>query len=250
MEAVDPAARIVGLLVPHAGIIYSGPVAAYAFQRVRGLAVEVVAILCPSHFHDDGPLLTSAHAAYETPLGVVPVDQAAVGQVRAALAEALGLPANLALAAIRHDREHAIEIELPFLQQVLAPGFSLLPLMLRDQTAPVARAAAEALAGVLAGRRSLVIASSDLSHYHPQPVALRLDQELLRPVEAFDPAGVLAVHEAGRGFACGVGALTGALWAARALGASTVRVVRHATSGDVSGDYDAVVGYAAAVFLQ
>jgi AmmeMemoRadiSam system protein B len=243
-------AGVLGLLAPHAGIIYSGPVAAYAFQRVRGLAVDVVAILCPSHFHDDGPVLTSAHAVYQTPLGGVPVERTLVDQFRAALAGGLRLPDDLALPALRRDREHAIEIELPFLQRALAPGYQLVPLMLRDQTALVARAVAQALAGVLAGRRALVIASSDLSHYHPQPAALRLDQELLRQVEAFDPDAVLATHASGRGFACGVGALAAALWTARALGATTVQVVQHATSGDVSGDYDAVVGYAAAVFLQ
>lgn len=248
--AGPPYPGLVGVLAPHAGLIYSGPVAAYAFEPARGLAVERVIILCPSHFHDDGPVLTSAHAAYETPLGCVPVDQAGVAQVRAALAAALRLPGELALPAVRRDREHAIEIELPFLQRVLAPGFQLLPLMLRDQSAPVARAVAQAVTGVLAGRAGLVVASSDLSHYYAQPAALRLDQELLRQVEAFDPEAVLAAQEAGRGFACGAGALSATLWAARALGAGTARVVRHATSGDVSGDYAAVVGYAAALFFQ
>lgn len=252
-EAPDDApaaARLVGLLAPHAGLVYSGPVAAYAFRCVRGLALDVVAILCPSHFHDDAPLLTSGHDAYQTPLGEVAVDQELAARLRRALSERLGWPADAALPALRRDREHAIEIELPFLQRVLAPGFKLLPVMLRDQSEPVAAALGRALAESLPGRRALVIASSDLSHYYPQAAALALDGEMLRRVAAFDPAAVLAAQAAGLGFACGAGALAAALWAARDLGATTARVLRHATSGDVSGDYDQVVGYAAAVFLR
>jgi len=129
------AADVVGLLAPHAGLMYSGPVAACAFGAVRGASVEVVALVCPSHFHDDGPVLTSGHQAYATPLGVVPVDAAGLAVVRTALAAELGGPPEQLLVAIREDQEHAIEIELPFLQRVLAGGFSLLPIMLRDQSA-------------------------------------------------------------------------------------------------------------------
>lgn len=243
-------ARIIGLLAPHAGLVYSGPVAACAFKWVRGLAVDVVAILCPSHFHDDAPLLTSGHGAYQTPLGEVAVDQELAAQLRRALSERLGWPPDAALPALRRDHEHAVEIELPFLQRVLAPGFVLLPVMLRDQSEPVAAALGQALAEVLHGRRALVIASSDLSHYHSQATALALDDEMLRRVAAFDPAAVLAVQAAGLGFACGAGAIAAALWAARDLGALTARVMRHATSGDVSDDYDRVVGYAAALFIR
>ncbi|MBP7690865.1 MAG: AmmeMemoRadiSam system protein B [Anaerolineales bacterium] len=243
------AARVVGVLAPHAGLLYSGPVAAHAFQWVRGQAFEVVVILSPSHFHADGPVLTSAHAAYTTPLGAVPVDQPLLAQIRARLAAALNTPAAAALPALAYDREHAIEMELPFLQRVLAPGFQLAPLMLREQTAPVAAALGALLGELLAGRRALLVVSSDLSHYYPQAEAERLDQALLAPVAAFDPAAVLAVHAAGRGYACGAGALAAGLWAAGALGAHSARVVGYATSGAVSGDYAAVVGYAAAVFL-
>lgn len=242
--------EVVGLLAPHAGLIYSGPVAAYAYQWVRGQTFDCVAVLSPSHFHDDGPVVTSACAVYATPLGRVPVDQPLLAELRWRLAKTLQLPPESALPALRHDREHAVEIELPFLQQVLAPGFQLVPLMLRDQTAEVAGALGACLADLLAGRRALLVASSDLSHYRPQPAAVRLDHELLRQLETFDPAALLAADASGRGQACGVGALAAVLWAARALGARTVRVLRHATSGDVSGDYDAVVGYAAAVFLK
>jgi hypothetical protein len=239
-DLAPPNGEVVGLIAPHAGHMYSGAVAGHAFKAVQGARFDVAAVLCPSHFHDDGPLLTSGHTAYHTPLGDVPVAHEVIGQLRAALG-------SVSLVAIRHDREHAIEIELPFLQRALAGEFKLLPVMLRDQTAPVARALGQALADVLAGQRALIVGSSDLAHFLSQAETESLDAEMLNQIDAFDPDGVLLTQAAGRGFACGHGAIAAALWAARALGATRARVVKHATSGDVSGDYASVVGYGAAV---
>jgi AmmeMemoRadiSam system protein B len=247
---VGSAEAVVGLLVPHAGHVYSGAVAANAFRAVQGAPVEVVALVCPSHFHADGPVITTAHDGYVTPLGTVPVDRVAVEQLRSELAAALGLPPERALVEIRDDQEHAIEIELPFLQRALAAEFRLLPVMLRDQGQAQARALGEALARTLRGQKALIVASSDLSHYFPQSQAIQLDAEMLRQVEAFDPDGVLAAQAEGRGQACGPGVIASVLWAARALGATQARVVRRATSGDVSGDFDQVVGYGAAVLWK
>ena len=241
--SAPPGGPVLGLIAPHAGHLYSGGVAGQAFKTIQGARFEVVAILCPSHFHADGPLLTSGHAAYHTPLGEVPVAQALATHLRAALAP-------IPFVAIRNDREHAIEIELPFLQRALASEFQLLPIMMRDQSAPVARALGQALAVVLAGRNALVVGSSDLAHFLTQAETDALDAEMLKQVNAFDPEGVLQTHQSGRGFACGHGAIAATLWAARALGATHARVLKHATSGDVSGDYTSVVGYGAAVIWK
>jgi AmmeMemoRadiSam system protein B len=243
-------AEVVGLLVPHAGHRYSGAVAAHAFRAVQGLAMDVVVVMCPSHYHADGPVLTSAHEAYATPLGRVAVDRPALERLRAGLARALQAPPEQVLVGLRNDREHAIEIELPFLQRTLAPGFRLLPLMLRDQSPAMARALAAALAESLRGQRALLVASSDLSHHYPHPIARQLDAALLQRVAAFDPDGVLAVNAAGQGQACGSGVIAATLWAARELGATQARVVHHATSGEVNGDLEQVVGYAAGIMIK
>ncbi|MCC7360258.1 MAG: AmmeMemoRadiSam system protein B [Anaerolineales bacterium] len=240
-----PNCAVVGLLAPHAGHTYSGAVAARAFRAVQGQAYDLVVIAGPSHFHADGPLLTSGHSHYATPLGSVPVDQAALAALQAALTQD-----GRALTPLRHDHEHALEIELPFLQRALAPGFALLPLMLRDQGQARAQALGAALALVLAGRRALLVASSDLSHFYPQAVANQMDAVMLAAVAAGDPAALLRAQAEGRGQACGVGALAAVLWAAQALGAAQMTVVAHATSGDVTGDYAEVVGYGAAVFWK
>jgi len=252
VKSEPPAGEIVGLIAPHAGLQYSGSVAAHAFGAVRGTEFETVVIMCPSHFHADGPVLTSGHEAYATPLGAVKVNQDLVASVSAELEAGLSFSGREALTALRHDREHAIEIELPFLQRVLPGGFSLLPIMLRDQSERITRALGLALAKALAalGGRALVVGSSDLSHYYPQARAQQLDMEMLSQVDAFDPEGVLAAEAEGRGFACGHGAIAAALWTARELGATRARVVKHATSGDVTGDYSGVVGYGAAVIWR
>ena len=247
-----PPGQIVGIVAPHAGLRYSGPVAAWAYACLQnpdvwqgGPRPEIVAILGPLHDYTSAALLTTGHDAYRTPLGTTPVDRQAVGGLDIALRERLGD----GLTALRGDAEHAIEIELPFLQHVLGE-FRLLPVMICDQRPATIEALGRALAETLRGCPALLVASSDLSHYRPQQVAERLDAELLRRVAAFDPLGVLSAEREGTGYACGAAAIAATLWAAGELGADRVDVLRYATSGDVTGDYQAVVGYGAAAIWQ
>ncbi len=238
--------EVVALIAPHAGHRYSGAVAGYAFSAVRGRAFDLVAVISPFHQVASAPLLASAHSAYETPLGVIPVDLAALSALDAALRDGNGP----AVSRIPYDHEHSLEIELPFLQRALAGGFKLLPIMVRAQEPPVAQSLARALAGLLRGRNALLVASTDLSHFYDQSTANALDAEMLRRIEAFDPEGIFEAERSGKGFACGHAAVAAVLWAARDLGADTVRVLRHATSGDVTGDFSSVVGYGAAVVIK
>ncbi len=237
--------RVTGLMAPHAGHRYSGAVAGYAFAAVRGMTPNLVAVISPMHHPYGQPALTTAHQAYGTPLGIIPVAAEAVAQVSDGLRQRTGF----GLTPVSNDSEHALEIELPFLQRALAGEFQLVPIMLRAQDADTARALGAALADALRGRDVLLVASTDLSHYHAQQEAQRLDGAILEAVAAFDPQRLYAAALAGQGEACGLGALAAVMWASRALGAQRAQVLRHATSGDVTGDTSAVVGYAAAVFL-
>jgi AmmeMemoRadiSam system protein B len=238
--------ELIGVVAPHAGHRYSGPVAGYAFAAARGLSPGLVAVIAPMHQPYDGSLLTTAHTAYATPLGSVPVDEQAVHALDARLKESLGL----GLTPVAYDQEHSLEIELPFLQRALAAPFSLLPVMVRAVAPPISRALASALAETLLGRDFLMVASTDLSHYRTQQVAEAMDSEMLARLEALDPDGLFDTEATGRGQACGLGALAAVLWAARDLGADRVNILRHATSGDVTGDYSAVVGYGAAAIYR
>ncbi len=228
---------LVGILAPHAGHRYSGPVAGYAFKAVQGMEVDLVVIAGPSHHHFPGVVLTTAHDAYWTPLGHVPVAHDLIDALRQ----------HMPITALREDPEHAIEIELPFLQRVLGE-FRLLPLALMDQSLALAQQLGEALAELVSGKKVLLVASSDLSHFYPQAVANQLDQQVLDAVNAYDPAAVIAAEADGRKIACGHGALSTIMIAAQHLGANAAQVVNYATSGDVSRDYRRVVGYGAALF--
>lgn len=237
---------VLAIIAPHAGHFYSGPVAGYAFAVLKGMAPDIVAVISPMHQPYYDPLLTSDHEAYQTPLGSIPIDRVAVQELDATLEKKLGF----GIQSVRQDREHAVEIELPFLQRALEQGFSLLPVMIRDQSAQVIKSLGFALAEVLKTRSVLLVASTDLSHFYPQSSAARLDKEMLRRIESFDPQAVLQAENEGVGFACGRGAVAAVLWAARELGGNHVQVLHYATSGDVSGDYHQVVGYGAAVVTK
>jgi len=237
---------LIGVIAPHAGHRYSGPVAGYAFAAARGLTPDLVAVLSPMHQPYHQPLITTAHSAYTTPLGAVPVDFDAVNSLDAALHPRLGF----GLSQVAHDHEHSLEIELPFLQRIFRHEWKLLPLMVRAVSPQVSQSVGEALAEVLRGKNFLLVASTDLSHFYTQKEANQLDGEMLRQIESFDPAAIFETEANEKGFACGLGAMTAILWAAKTLGADTVKVLHHATSGDVTGDFTSVVGYGAAAILK
>lgn len=238
--------EVIAVVAPHAGHRYSGAVAGYAFTALRDLAPGLVAVIAPMHHPYPQPLITSSHQAYVTPLGSVPIDQAALDELDTFLKSDIGI----GLSAVPRDPEHSLEIELPFLQRVLPPGFKLLPVMVRAHDPLVSEALGKALARVLRGKSYALVASTDLSHFYDQETANRLDSELLRQIESFSPHGVFEAERTGKGFACGHAAVAAVLWAAKELGGDTVKILKYATSGEVTGDFSSVVGYGAAAVLK
>jgi AmmeMemoRadiSam system protein B len=238
--------HVIGVIAPHAGHKYSGPVAGYSFAAVRGWHFDLVAVLSPMHRPSFEQLLTTSHESYGTPLGEVPVDKDALAELDARMR----LVMDDGLTPVAYDQEHSLEIELPFLQRALDGNFKIIPVMVRSQSALILRQLGLALSETLRGKNSLVVASTDLSHFYSQNQALVFDSEMLRRIESFSPEDVARAEIEEMGFACGLGALTAALWTAKFLGADSVKVLRHATSGDMTGDFSSVVGYGAAVMLK
>jgi AmmeMemoRadiSam system protein B len=230
--------RPMGLLAPHAGLKFSGPVAAHSYAFVRDMVFDTVVVIGPMHHPIPGSVLTSAHSHYETPLGCVPIDRGVL----------YSLGRSIPLTELRDDPEHSVEIELPFLQRVLKPGFSLVPIMLRDQSLKQAQALGQALATLLNDRKVLIVASSDLSHFYKQEIANKLDKIMLNHVGWMDAERVIDCNERGTAFACGAGAIATVICALQALGADRAQIVGYGTSGDVTGDLERVVGYGAAMF--
>jgi hypothetical protein len=249
LESADPSplpGDVVGLVAPHAGHIYSGPVAANAFKTVQGQHFDRVVVLSPLHVYNPRPVLTSAHSAYQTPLGLLPVDREAVAKVDAALQNRTGLN----LTPVARDREHALELELPFLQRTLEGEFGLVPIMVRDQTRQVAHELGLALAEALDPQTTLLVASSDLSHYYPEAQANQLDGLVMKTLATFSPEALFDLQDRGLGQACGLSPITAVLWAAKQWGADQVTLLDYNTSGAVTGDSSSVVGYGAAAITR
>ncbi|MBM3778404.1 MAG: AmmeMemoRadiSam system protein B [Acidimicrobiia bacterium] len=236
------------LIAPHAGLAYSGPVAACAYALVRGHRYRAVVLVGPSHFVGFDGVAIWPRGAWETPLGEVAVDEV--------LAEAIARrDASIREYPRAHEREHSLEMQLPFVAHVL-PGVPIVPMVMGFQHRETVDGLGLALGRAVAMREAsgdgpvLLVASSDLSHYLDAPRAARLDAVVARHVEAFDPDGLMEVLEQEPSHACGGGPMVSVMRAAAALGASRAGVLRYADSGDVSGDKSAVVGYLAAAFWQ
>jgi len=237
-EAAGHLAELVALIAPHAGLMYSGPVAAHAYRQLRDRSVSLVVLVGPSHFLTFEGVSIYRAGGFDTPLGVAEIDEECASAIMAAA------PIVHERAAA-HVREHSLEMQLPFLKRV-APAARIVPLVVGRQTAETARALGEALGAVLKGRNALLVASTDLSHYHDAATAARLDGVVIDHVSRFDADGLQRALDGGAEHACGGGPLVAVMRAARHLGARDAVILRYADSGDVSGDKSTVVGYLAA----
>jgi len=242
--------EILALVVPHAGYIYSGFTAAHAFKALIGSRFSRVILLSPSHQYYREPLLTSGHEAYATPLGAIPVDREALN----ALGRLLQAASGPDITPIRRDREHSLEIELPFLQIVLPEGFSLVPLMLVSQSVELIHALSDALARYMLPlppeEKTLLVASSDLSHFYTEKQARQLDTRVLNALEEMDIDKLYVLNASGKGQACGMAPILTVLRTCRALDADKLVIADYRTSADVTRDLDSVVGYGSAVITK
>jgi MEMO1 family protein len=241
----DLSGQVIGLLAPHAGHRYSGLTAAYAYKTVQNKPRKLVVILSPFHSYFQGYFLTTAHSAYQTPLGNIHV-----AQDELLILDSLLKKQNLALIQSSRDEEHSIEIQLPFLQRSWKTDFDLLPLMVRSQNPQMLTCLADSLFQVIKNIDFLLVASSDLSHFYPLEVAETLDSEMLRRVKSLDPFGVLSAEADGSAAACGAGAVAAMLLTSRLAGANRVQILNYSTSADSTGDSSSVVGYGSAAVLS
>jgi MEMO1 family protein len=241
----DLPGEVVALVAPHAGYIYSGGVAGHAFKTISGHHFDCVCVLSPMHQYYPQPLLTTAHTAYRTPLGEIRLAADKLSLIHDQLSEKIGL----GLTPVSRDQEHSLEIELPFLQVALEGNFTLVPIMMRDQSSHVAYALGEVLAHVLSDN-CLLVASSDLSHFYTQSQAEQLDHNVLSALVDFSPEALFELKAQGQGQACGLAPIATTLWAAAKLGATDVTLLQYDTSASTTGDTSSVVGYGAAVITR
>jgi MEMO1 family protein len=226
----------IGCVAPHAGYIYSGSVAGAVYSRLE--IPQHCVILCPNHTGKGRPLAVMANTTWQTPLGEVAAD-ADLG------ARLLHRFPALQEDSAAHRGEHAIEVQLPFLQ-ARQPELNIVPIAVGTSNFDVLRGLGEALADVIADREEkvLIVASSDMNHYESDAITRVKDHKAIERVLAMDARGLWEVVMNEDITMCGFGPTIVMLTAAKLLGATSATLVKYATSGDVSGDYEAVVGYA------
>jgi AmmeMemoRadiSam system protein B len=230
---------IKGLIVPHAGYMYSGPTAAHAYALLRQESFSLVVVVSPSHREYFDGISVFPGDAYGTPLGKVPV----AVHARERLIQAS--PA-IQESAVGHGDEHAVEVQLPFLQALLG-SFEFLPIVVGDQRREYCYALGEALAATFREERVLLVASTDLSHYHSGAVADKLDAVATEDIRTMDFDALMRHLELQQTEACGGGPTVSVMIALHRMGVKQMTILHHSNSGDVTGDYRQVVGYLSAV---
>jgi AmmeMemoRadiSam system protein B len=234
-----PPGRLVALISPHAGLRYSGPVAAHAYSLLRGRSGLTAVLVGPSHRMAFDGVAVATRGAFETPLGRVPIDEEIAGRL-------VAHGGKIVDEMRPHREEHSLEMQLPFLQHIV-PAVRIVPVLMGSQERGEAEMLARALVGALEGSDALLIASSDLSHYHPAPEANALDAKVVEDVRRLDPEGLMDRLERFHGHACGGGPMVAVMKAARDRGADRATILEYGDSGDVAeGDKSHVVGYLAA----
>jgi len=234
---------IVALISPHAGYMYSGQVAAYAYKLVEGRAFDSVVVVAPSHRVLFKGASLYNRGGYRTPLGIVPIDTELSKKMMERRKEIQFLPEA-------HSQEHSLEVQIPFLQVVLKT-FNLIPIVMEPYWSwETCQSVASAIAETVKGKRVLLVASTDLSHFYTYNIAVELDKIFLNHIERFDVEGLNRDLKNNRTEACGGGPVVTIMLAAKMLGANHGKVLKYANSGDVTGDRSRVVGYAAAVFYK
>lgn len=235
--------RLLAIVAPHAGYIYSGGVAGYSYSRLKGRDIRKVILLGPTHYAAVNGAVIYPGGGMNTPLGTVRIDES--------LARSLAdEKAGVKLDAGPFEREHCLEVQLPFLQKVLK-DFSIVPILVGRMTKDSYRHLGDSIAAVLKNDDSaLVVISSDLSHYHDSATASVMDKKVLDAIERLSAGDLERLVVSGEGEACGAGPVLYGMAAARGAGANEAKLYRYADSGDVSGDRKAVVGYGALGFYR
>ncbi|MBU1862286.1 MAG: AmmeMemoRadiSam system protein B [Candidatus Omnitrophica bacterium] len=231
------------LISPHAGYIYSGPVAAYGYKLLRGNKFDIVAVLAVSHYYPFQGASVFDGTSYETPLGNIPIDQEAAALLR-------GASPLIGFHAFAHEREHSLEVQLPFLQVVLEDHFKLIPIVIGDTSYETAQAVAHELAKIAQTKNILVVASTDLSHFEPYRKANQMDEQTVQEIMRMSPQGLQSFFKEKTASACGKCPVVTALMYADLIGAREATVLKYANSGDTAGDKSNVVGYVSIAIIK
>ncbi len=237
VKRVELEGELVALIAPHAGYIYSGPVAAYSYKQLEGKNFDTVILIGPSHYIGFAGASVYDHGSYQTPLGLVEVDSDLANKIIAQDESIRYIPQA-------HLREHSLEVQLPFLQRILK-DFRILPILISDPSLKNCQTLADTIAKNIEGKKVLIVASTDLSHYQPYSKACQLDRITLDAILTLNPEEVAKKSDM-----CGKAAVLTTIMVAKRLGADKATALKYLNSGDTAGPKDGVVGYGAVAITK
>ena len=238
----DSDEKIYGVICPHAGFVYSGPVACHSFYSLSSSSSKLAIIVGPNHYGIGQNTASMIDVSWKTPLGLVEVDSDSVLELR----EHLDI---LEIDSFSHSKEHSIEVQIPILQEVFSDEMKILPISLINQEQKTATLVGSAIAKIAQEKDALLIGSSDFTHYEENEFAYRQDLALIDPILKLDVDEFYKILHERKVTACGFGAIASIMTACKELGATQGKLLKYATSGDVSGDKSSVVGYASIIFV-
>jgi len=234
--------KIFGIICPHAGYVYSGPTACHSYKSIVSQNPELVIIIGPNHFGIGKDVATMIDSEWQTPLGRVKVDSESAREI-------VEKSKFIEIDEYSHSQDHSLEVQIPMLQQILSNEFQILPVILRAQNMETAIDVGNAVSEIAKKKNAIIVASSDFTHYEENSFAHQQDRALIEPILEMDIEKFYQVLRERRVTACGYGAMAAAMIACKNLGATKGKLLSYATSGDVSGDTDSVVGYGAIKFI-
>ena len=232
--------KIFGVICPHAGYVYSGPIACNSIYSISSVLPELFIIIGPNHWGIGRNVATMKDCKWETPLGKVEVDSESAEEISR-------LSQNIEPDFFSHTREHSLEVQIPILQKTFS-DFKILPISLINQSKEIAEDVGIAISKIAKKKNTIIIGSSDFTHYESNEFAHEQDMALIEPILEMDVDRFYDVLQERRVTACGYGAIAATMVACKELGATKGKLLRYATSGDVTGDTSSVVGYGSIVF--
>lgn len=233
--------KVIGVVCPHAGYMYSGPIAAHTYYAISSLKFDLVVMVGPNHYGIGSGVATMKEGAWETPLGLVDIDGKTAEQV-------VKVSGIVDVDDAAHSEDHCLEVQLPMLQYIYEK-FRIVPIVMWMQDKDTAEDVAGAIAEIAKNGNVLLLASSDFTHYEPNEEAHRKDKELIKSILELDVNRYYSVLRRLQVSACGYGAIASVMIAAKTLGAKKGELLKYATSGDVAGKKDSVVGYGSILFM-
>lgn len=233
--------NIIGVICPHAGYMYSGPIAAYSYYVISSLKPDLVIIIGPNHWGIGCNIASMKEGLWRTPLGDVEVDTDAAVEINKATK-------NIELDFFSHTRDHSLEVQIPMLQEIYSHKFKILPIILIDQSYNAAIEIGMSVSKIAKNKKTVIIGSSDFTHYEENEFAHKQDKSLIEPILEMDVNEFYNILQKNQISACGYGAIASTMTACKEWGATRGTLEKYATSGDITGEKSSVVGYASIIF--